>query len=160
MTLGSKSGGKPSRKHISSQSHYGQLSSRTTKAYISSGKGAISGSSSSHRIHHTFSGLTSARTRLSSIKETLTSSEIQTRTTKDYKEYKERLDSMTTTERGNLEAFVHDDFDQPAVNIMDILSGENSVDISHVGGEFADLLALGDDLLGPSWYVSMSSLLY
>ena len=79
MTLGSKSGGKPSRKHISSQSHYGQLSSRTTKAYISSGKGAISGSSSSHCIHHTFSGLTSARTRLSSIKETLTSSEIQTR---------------------------------------------------------------------------------
>src|ERR1700678_694671 len=167
MTLGSKSGGKPSRKHISSQSHYGQLSSRTTKAYISSGKGAISGSSSSHRIHQTFSGLTSARTRLSSIKETLTSSEIQTCTTKDYKEYKERLNSMTTTERGNLEALGHsggiqvdDDFDQPAVNIMNILSGENLGDISHVGGEFADLLALGDDLLDPSWYVFMSFLLY
>lgn len=66
---------------------------------------------------------------------------------------------MTTTERGNIEAFhsgsiqVDDDACQPAVDIMDILSGENSVDISHVGGEFADLLALGDDLLGPSRYV-------
>ena len=159
MTLGSKAGCKPSRRRISTQSHSGQLSSRIAKADILSGKGAISGSSSSHRIHHTFNRLTSARARLSSIKETLTSSEIQTRTTSDYREYKERLDSMTTTERGNIEAFhsgsiqVDDDACQPAVDIMDILSGENSVDISHVGGEFADLLALGDDLLGPSRYV-------
>jgi hypothetical protein len=162
MTLGSKSGGKPSRKHTSSQSH-GQLSSRITKAYISSGKGAISGSSSSHHIHHTFSRMNG--TRLSSIKETLTSTKIQARNTKDYKEYQERLDAMTTTERCNIDTLhsggiqADNDDGQPAVDIMDILSGQNSMDISHVGGEFADLLALGDDLLGPSWYIFISFLL-
>lgn len=67
---------------------------------------------------------------------------------------------MTTTERSNIEALYSggiqaddDSYGEPAVDIMDILSGQNSMDISHVGGEFADLLAIGDDLLGPSWYV-------
>lgn len=66
---------------------------------------------------------------------------------------------MTTTERRNI-AKLHsavpqadDDNGQPALDILDILSGQDSVDISHVGGEFADFLALGEDLLGPSaWY--------
>jgi hypothetical protein len=161
MTLGSKSGSKPSRKHTSSLSHHGQLLSRTTKAYISSGGGAISGSSSSHHIHHTFSR-TSGK-RLGGVKEILTSTKIQTRNAKDYKEYRERLDSMTTTEQRNINALYSgdtqaddDDHGQPAVDIMDILSGQSSMDISHVGGEFADLLALGDDLLGPSRYISIS----
>ena len=68
---------------------------------------------------------------------------------------------MTTTERssvqdlysGGIPADNDDDPSQPAVDIMDILSGGDSMDISHVGGEFADLLALGDDLLGPSRYL-------
>jgi hypothetical protein len=105
-------------------------------------------------------------THLSSIKETLTSSKIQARNTTDYKEYQERINAMTTTELRNIEALHSVDIEadnddrQPAVDIMDILSGQNSMDISHVGGEFADLLALGDDLLGPSnWYVSISFLL-
>lgn len=161
MTLGSKSGGKPSRKHTSSKGHHSQLPSRVAKAYISSGKGAISGSSSSRKVHHNFSRMTSGNTRLSSHRETLTVTEIQARTTKDYKDYQERLDSMTTTEWSNIQGLLsggiqadNDDLDgQPAVDIMDILSGQNSMDISHVGGEFADLLALSDDLLGPSWYV-------
>lgn len=164
MTLGSKSGGKPSRKQTSSQGTYSRLSSRASKAYISSGKGSISGSSSSHHVHHIFSKTTGSR--LSSMKEMLTSSEIHTRNTEDYKEYQERLDSMTTTERSNIEVLYsggmqeHDDDNgQPAVDIMDILSGQDSMDISHVGGEFADLLAIGDDLLGPSWYVSIVILL-
>ena len=165
MTLGSKSGGKSSRKQVSSKSTtHSQLSLRATKAYISSGKGSISGSSSSHHVQHTFS--TTTGTRLSNIKETLTSSEIHSRNTKDYKEYQERLDSMTTTERSNIEALhlggiqvCDDDYGHPAVDIMDILSGGDSMDISHVGGEFADLLAIGDDLLGPAWYVFILILL-
>jgi hypothetical protein len=157
MTLGSKSGGKPSRRQTSSRKNHG-LSSRTTKDYISSGKGYISGSSSSRHIHHTFSKTTGIR--LSSVKESLTPSEIHLRNTKDYKAYQERLDSMTTIERSNIQVLYsggiqadNDDYSEPAVDIMDILSGQNSMDISHVGGEFADLLAIGDDLLGPSWYV-------
>ena len=78
------------------------------------------------------------------------------RTAIDYLDYQERLDAMTATERN---ALLHlsegllandDDDSQPSLDILDILSGENPVDISHVGGEFADLLAIGDDLLGPS----------
>ena len=67
---------------------------------------------------------------------------------------------MTTTECRNIVVLhsavpqVEDDDGQPALDILDILSGQDSVDISHVGGEFADFLAFGDDLLGPSaWYV-------
>ena len=68
---------------------------------------------------------------------------------------------MTTTERCNIEALhsggIQADNDdsngQAGMDVMDILSGQDSMDISHVGGEFADLLALGDDLLGPSRYV-------
>ena len=159
MTLGSKSGGKPSRKHTSSTSHQIQLASRAAKAYISSGKGAISGSSSSRQIHHTFSKTTG--TCITNIQEALTTSKIQARNASDYKEYQERMDSMTTTERssvqdlysGGIPADNDDDPSQPAVDIMDILSGGDSMDISRVGGEFADLLALGDDLLGPSRYL-------
>lgn len=154
MTLGSKSGGKPSRKYTSSKIHHVQLVSRAAKAYISSGKGSVSGSSSSRHVHHTFTR--TSKTRLTSIQETLTGSEIQARNASDYKEYQERLDSMTTTERKDLYSGGfqddNDDPSQPAIDIMDILSGETSMDISHVGGEFADLLALGDDLLGPSRY--------
>lgn len=78
------------------------------------------------------------------------------------------MDSMTTTELCNIEvlhssdiqADNDDDDGQPAVDIIDILSGQNSMDISHVGGEFADLLALGDDLLGPSSYFFFSPFWY
>ena len=157
MTLGSKSGGKPSRKHTPSLARHVQLTSRVAKAYMSSGKGTISGSSSSRHIHHSFSKTTG--NRITSLQETLTATEIQTRNTSDYKEYQERLDSMTTAERSSIKninfgGFQADDNDptQPAVDIMDILSGQDSMEISHVGGEFADLLALGDDLLGPSRY--------
>jgi hypothetical protein len=66
------------------------------------------------------------------------------------------MESMTNTERRNLDTLLtagaqaEDDDGPPVMDILDILSGKDSVDISHVGGEFADLLALGDDLLGPS----------
>lgn len=70
------------------------------------------------------------------------------------------MDCMTTTERKNITtlhstgAEAEDDDGQLALDFLDILSGQDSVDISHVGGEFADFLAFGDDLLGPStWYV-------
>ena len=63
-----------------------------------------------------------------------------------------------TTERRNLDTLLtagaqaEDDDGLPVMDILDFLSGKDCVDISHVGGEFADLLALGDDLLGPfSW---------
>lgn len=67
---------------------------------------------------------------------------------------------MTDTERRNI-AVLHsevtqaeDDDGQSSLDILDILSGQDSFDISHFGGEFADLLALWDDFLGPSaWYV-------
>ena len=69
---------------------------------------------------------------------------------------------MTATELSNMAALKSEvtqaeDDGPPAIDILDILSGQDSVDISHIGGEFSDLLALGDDLLGPSsWYVQVS----
>ena len=160
MTLGSKSGSKASRKTTNpSKVQRAQLLSRIANAHISSGKGGISGSSSSRRVNHSLSKVSNGA-YLAGRKESLTSSQIQVRTAKDYLEYQERLNAMTVTERRNVAALhsdilANDDNDsQPSLNILDILSGENPVDISHVGGEFADLLAIGDDLLGPSsWYV-------
>jgi len=159
MTLGSKSGGKPSRKvaHSSYKPFRSQLPSRLSNSHISSGKGAVSGSSSSRHVHHTFSKTSGSRSTASH--EILTSTKIQERTANDHREYQERIDSMTITERSNIAALRSvgaqaEDYDsQPALDILDILSGQDSVDISHVGGEFADLLALSDDLLGPSRYV-------
>jgi hypothetical protein len=162
MTLGNKSGCKPSRKisHSSYKPYRTQLQSRLTGAHLLSGKGAISGSSSSRHVHHNFSKISGGGACFTTNQESLSSAEIQVRTAKDHLVYKERMDFMTTTERKNIAtlhstgAQAEDDDGQPALDIMDILSGENPVDISHVGGEFADFLAFEDDLLGPSsWYV-------
>lgn len=164
MALGSKAGCKPSRKassRFSSNTDRLRLSSRLGNVVGSSGKGSISGSSSSRRVQHNYSSVSTSSTRYTSKKETLTSNEIQIRAVSDHLAYKERMDTMTTTELSNLatlysDTMTHDEDDnhQPAIDILDILSGQNAMDISHVGGEFADLLAIGDDLLGPvSWYV-------
>jgi hypothetical protein len=37
----------------------------------------------------------------------------------------------------------------PAININDILSGNAPIDLSHEGGELAELLAIEEDVLGP-----------
>lgn len=152
MTLGSKSGSKSSRKSTNPlKAQRAQLSSRIANAHFSSGRGAISGSSLSRRITHSLSRV-SVGACLPGQKESLTLTQIQVRTAKDYLEYQERLNAMTATQQN---ALLHssegdDDDSQPSFDILDILLGENPVDISHVGGEFADLLAIGDDLLGPS----------
>jgi hypothetical protein len=157
MTLGSKSSGcKPSRKtaHASYKSYRSQILPSRANANISSG--AISGSSSSHHVQHNFSKISGGGARHTTGKETLNLGEIQVRTSKDHLVYQERMESMTNTERRNLDTLLtagaqaEDDDGPPVMDILDILSGKDSVDISHVGGEFADLLALGDDLLGPS----------
>jgi hypothetical protein len=155
MTLGSKSGSKASHKTTNPlKARHSQLSSRIANAHILSGRGTISGSSSSHHVTHSLSRV-SVGVCLPGQKELLTSTQIQARTAKDYLGYQERLNAMTATQRNALlhsseGILADDDNDQPSFDILDILSGENPVDISHVGGEFADLLAIGDDLLGPS----------
>jgi len=162
MTLGSKAGCKPSRKsaHAPYKAYRNVLPSRLSSNHISSGGGSISGSSSSRHVHHSFSRTAGAR--LSTSREILTSSQIQTRTASDHIEYQDRINSMTATELSNMAALKSEvtqaeDDGPPAIDILDILSGRDSVDISHIGGEFSDLLALGDDLLGPSsWYVQVS----
>ena len=156
MTLGSRSGSKASRKSTNPlKAQCAQLSSRIANAHNLSGRGTISGSSSSRRVTHNMSRVSNGAC-LPGQKESLTSTQIQVHTAKDYLDYQERLDAMTATERN---ALLHlsegllandDDNSQPSLDILDILSGKNPVDISHVGGEFADLLAIGDDLLGPS----------
>lgn len=161
MTLGSKSSNKPSRKSTNtSKAHRAHLSSY--RAHIPSQNGAVSGSSSSRHVVHSFSRVSSGA-RITGKKESLTSAKIQARTTEDHIAYQERLDSMSKTDRSSIAALhlenmqTEDDDGQPAFDILDILSGQSSLDISHIGGEFADLLAIGDDLLGPSsWYVFLS----
>lgn len=37
----------------------------------------------------------------------------------------------------------------PAININDILSGSALLNLSHEGGELAELLAIEEDVLGP-----------
>src|SRR5208282_3515466 len=77
MTLGSKSGNKTSRKSTNPlRGQRAQLSSRIANAHISSGKGTMSGSSSSCHVNHSLSRVTNGA-HLPGQKESLTSTRIE-----------------------------------------------------------------------------------
>src|SRR5208282_457969 len=76
MTLGSKSGNKTSRKSTNPlRGQRAQLSSRIANAHISSGKGTMSGSSSSRHVNHSLSRVTNGA-HLPGQKESLTATRI------------------------------------------------------------------------------------
>ncbi|KAJ3481600.1 hypothetical protein NLJ89_g12195 [Agrocybe chaxingu] len=89
--------------------------------------------------------------------ERLTQRNIQELHRKENEEARHRLSQMTTEEMAALQAFRTslntddtDDNDTPApehtINLDDILTGDAMADVSHAGGEFAQLLAIEDDI--------------
>ncbi|KAJ3502742.1 hypothetical protein NLJ89_g8746 [Agrocybe chaxingu] len=90
--------------------------------------------------------------------ERLTQRHIQDLHRKENEEARHRLNQMTTEEVVALQAFRtslntdDNDDDAPApehtINLDDILAGNSIADVSHAGGEFAQLLAIEDDIFG------------
>jgi hypothetical protein len=122
------------------------------------GQGFGSGKSSSSRfVGHNFISTNSFghRTRR---QETLHLSAMKARQQADQVEYQESNDSITIGERTQLarirndedQNYSNDQDDSPHVDIHDILTGDAAADLSHLGGEFAELLAVEEGLLGPA----------
>ena len=118
-----------------------------------------SGSSSSIHVHHLYTSRSlSGRTSLR--QEVLNASAIHKRQAKDRVDHALRQDTMSTVERGELEAIRtnttndsrsgSNNIDQDAweMDVDAILAGAETLDISHVGGEFAAIVDIADDLLG------------
>ena len=118
-----------------------------------------SGSSSSVHVHHLYTSRSlSGRTSLR--QEVLNASAIHKRQAKDRVDHALRQDAMSTVERDELEA-IHtnttndsrsgsSNIEQDAweMDVDAILAGAETLDISHVGGEFAAVVDIADDLLG------------
>lgn len=77
-------------------------------------------------------------------------------------EYAIRIEGMSVSQRAELDAItllddghIYDSTRSPSpggVDMNDILSGETVLDLSHAGGEFAELLAIDKDVFGtPTW---------
>lgn len=73
------------------------------------------------------------------------------------REYTARIEAMSVSQQAELHATtLFDDGYDPThspspdgIDMNDVLSGETVLDLSHTGGEFAELLAIEEDVLGP-----------
>jgi hypothetical protein len=114
------------------------------------------GSSSSESIGHSFTS-TNSFGRRTMHQEVLHATAIQVRQRHDQKDYQHDNESITIGERTQL-ALIRADENFPDqnedefshVDIHNILTGDAAADLSHAGGEFAELLAIEDGLLGPA----------
>lgn len=113
-------------------------------------------SSSSQSVGHNFIS-TNSFGRRTTRQELLLDSALRVRQKSDQKDYQHHNNSITIAERTQLASIRADenennfyDQDDPSnVDIHDILTGEVTADLSHAGGEFAELLAIEDGLFGP-----------
>jgi hypothetical protein len=123
-----------------------------------------SGSSSSVHVHHLYTSR-SVNGRTSLRQEVLNTSAIHKRQAKDRADHTLRQDAMSTAERDELNAirtnttndsssgsldFSNLEHDGWQMDVDAILAGGETIDISHVGGEFASVMDITDDLLGPA----------
>ena len=121
-----------------------------------------SGTSSSPHVHRLYSAH-SVKTGLSSLRhEVLNATGIRRRQANDQVEHLLRQNAMSTAERDELNAIrtntnnsqsgsVDDsnlEHEAWAMDVEDILTGADTIDISHAGGEFASVVDIADGLLG------------
>lgn len=161
MVLGTKSttskksnnGRKAAHKQPSPSGIVLAASQLTKKSGFGSGN-----SSSSASVGHSFISTNSFGHRTMH-QEVLHATAIQVRQHYDQVEYQHNNDSITIDERTKLariradEDFLNHQDDQDDlshVDIHDILTGDAAADLSHAGGEFAELLAIEVGLLGPA----------
>jgi ATP-dependent exoDNAse (exonuclease V) alpha subunit len=123
----------------------------TTRPGFGSGK-----SSSSRFVGHNFVSTNSFGHRTMR-QEVLHRTALKARQQADQVEYQQNNDSITISERTQLariradedQNYSNDQEDSSLVDIHDILTGDAAADLSHIGGEFAELLAVEEGLLGP-----------
>ncbi len=137
------------RAHVSSYLKNGSLTTL-------SGIGSKAGTSSSRHIHHTYTSKNKSNGWLTTHQDVLKPSVIQVRQAKDYASFKQQVDDMTTSELAELHALraipedSRSESIEPMIGVDDILAGVEAAEISHAGGEWAVLLAIEDELFGPS----------
>lgn len=75
----------------------------------------------------------------------------------DHEQQQAHMETMPAAKREELDAICTGNFDddweadpENILHIEDFLQGNASLNISHAGGEFANLLDIRDDLLGSS----------
>ena len=108
--------------------------------------------SSSRLVHHSYkTAKTIGRCKLTQ-QEALSSAAIQRRQGLEHEQQQARMESMPSTELQELEViragedFFDDNWEpEHQLDINDILSGKATADMSYAGGEFKDLLEMGDD---------------
>src|ERR1700733_14520758 len=113
-----------------------------------------SGASSSKSVGHGFITTNSFGHRTTR-QEILRTTAIQVRQQQDQVEYQLNNESFTIDEHTQLARIradenLSDQDDFSYLDIHDILTGDAAADLSHAGGEFAELLAIEDGLLGPT----------
>jgi hypothetical protein len=122
-----------------------------------------SGSSSSVHVHHSYTAHSiTGRTTLR--QEVLNATAIHKRQAQDRVDHTLRQDAMSTAERDELKNIrsntTHDSGSESAnisnlehdaweMDVDAILAGGDTLDISYAGGEFASVMEITDDLLGP-----------
>ena len=120
--------------------------------------GSISGTSSSRHIHRFSSSVSRATGHATTKNVLLNPTGILRQQRLEETDYLTRTEAMSSTQLEQLHAatVIHDDYNtitscslSPAINIDDILLGNSQIDLSHEGGEFSELLAMDEDVLGP-----------
>ena len=124
-------------------------------------KSKRSGTSSSVHVHHLYSSRSlTGRTTLR--QEVLNATAIRKRQAKDHEEYSLCQDAMTMSEKDELNAIRsnttndsrsgsvdNNNLEHEAweMDVNSILSGEETMDISHAGGEYSSIIEIGKELL-------------
>jgi len=119
-------------------------------------------------IHHTYMKKNKLNGQVTTHQGVLRPSVIQACQAKEYASFKQQVEEMTTSELVELHALhsIADDSSkansvEPMIVVDDILAGTEAAEISHAGGEWVELLAIEDELFGPStrWIISYSLLI-
>ena len=119
-----------------------------------------SGTSSSVHVHHLYASRShNGRTTLR--QEVLNATAISKKQAKDREDFALRQDAMTTAEKDELNnihtnttndsrsgSIRDDEHDAWEMDVDSILAGDETMDISHAGGEFPSVVGIADGLLG------------
>ena len=123
-----------------------------------------SGTSSSVHVHHLYTSRSLAgHTTLK--QEVLNATAIHKRQAKDREDHALRQEAMTMEERDELDAIRNNapidgrsgnldennlEHNAWEMEVDSILAGQETIDISHAGGEFTSVVEIAEDLLGPA----------
>jgi len=156
MVLGTATKSKPRKAGHSA--HSLSSASLASRNAASSSWGPIAGTSSSKQVHR----FAAAVSQVTGLTRSATSSHNPTAIIREQalegRDYAARIEAMSVSQRAMphastlLDDDMYDSTRSPspgAIDINDILSGETVLDLSYAGGEFAELLAIEEDVFSP-----------